>query len=185
MKHLVIGCILFTMISAVGCSAYKLSGGDTTVGTGDISLHDQAAQVIRRFKQRDPNIKHFVDTAYGYAVFPTVGKGAIGIGAAYGDGEVYEQGRLIGYTSMTQGTIGLQLGGQAFSEIIFFKDKGTLEDFKRGNLEFSAAASAVVVTAGASADADFEDGVAVFTATKGGLMYEASIGGQKFSYVSK
>jgi lipid-binding SYLF domain-containing protein len=95
---------------------------------------------------------------------------------------VYEKGKPIGDTSLTQITIGFQLGGQAYSEIIFFKDKKTLDDFKNGNFELGAQASAVAVTAGASADANYEKGVAVFTMAKGGLMYEASVGGQKFSY---
>ena len=120
--------------------------------------------------------------AYGYAVFPTVGKGGIGIGGAYGTGRVYERGRYIGRSNLAQLTIGFQLGGQAYSEIIFFRDKAALDDFTNGNFELGAQASAVAATAGASADADYSDGVAVFTMAKGGLMYEASIGGQKFSF---
>ncbi|MDV3239803.1 MAG: hypothetical protein LOY58_13250 [Gammaproteobacteria bacterium] len=142
----------------------------------------EAAETIAAFKNKDPGIKVFFDKAYGYAVFPTVGKGGIGIGGAYGKGEVYARGRRIGTSSLTQVTIGFQLGGQAYSEIIFFKDKATLDDFTSGNFEFSAQASAVAVTAGASADADYSNGVAIFTLAKGGLMYEASVGGQKFSF---
>ncbi len=141
-----------------------------------------AAETIAAFKNKDPGIKVFFDKAYGYVVFPTVGKGGIGIGGAYGKGEVYARGRRIGTSSLTQVTIGFQLGGQAYSEIIFFKDKATLDDFTSGNFEFSAQASAVAVTAGASADADYSNGVAIFTLAKGGLMYEASVGGQKFSF---
>lgn len=142
-------------------------------------------ETIANFKNADPGLQVFFDKAYGYAVFPTVGKGGIGIGGAYGKGEVYEKGVMIGTTSLTQVTIGFQLGGQAYSEIIFFKDKATLDDFKTGNFEFSAQASAVAATSGASADADYSNGVAVFTLAKGGLMYEASIGGQKFSFTPK
>lgn len=144
-----------------------------------------AAETIAAFKNKDPNIKVFFDKAQGYAVFPTVGKGGIGIGGAYGKGEVYERGKLAGTSSLTQLTIGFQLGGQAYSEIIFFKDKATLDQFKSGNFEFSAQASAVAITAGASADAGYNNGVAIFTLAKGGLMYEASIGGQKFGYTAK
>lgn len=139
-------------------------------------------ETVAAFKNKDPSMKVFFDKAYGYAVFPTVGKGGIGIGGAYGKGKVYEQGRMIGTSSLTQVTIGFQLGGQAYSEIIFFKDKARLDDFTSGNFEFSAQASAVAVTAGASADADYDNGVAVFTLAKGGLMYEATIGGQKFGF---
>ena len=145
----------------------------------------EAAETIAAFKNKDAGIKIFFDKAYGYAVFPTVAKGGIGIGGAYGKGEVYERGAQVGKSSVTQLTIGFQLGGQAYSEIIFFKDKTTLDNFKSGNFEFSAQASAVAITAGASADADYSNGVAIFTLAKGGLMYEASIGGQKFSYSAK
>lgn len=144
--------------------------------------NDKVAETIARFRNSDQTMKVFFEKAYGFAVFPTVGKGGLGIGAAYGKGEVYEQGTLVGRTSVTQLTIGFQLGGQAYSEIIFFKDKSTLEDFKGGNFELGAQASAVAATAGASADADYNNGVAIFTLAKGGLMYEASVGGQKFSF---
>jgi len=144
--------------------------------------NNEVAETIATFKNEDPGLKAYFKKAYGYAVFPTVGKGAIGIGGAYGSGEVFKKGRLIGTTSLSQLTIGFQLGGQAYSEVIFFKDKKRLSDFTTGNFEFSAQASAVAVTAGASADAAYENGVAVFTIAKGGLMYEASIGGQKFGF---
>jgi len=154
----------------------------------DVNAKDQGikntevAETIANFKNKDPGLKIYFKKAYGYAVFPTVGKGAIGIGGAYGTGEVFNKGRLIGTTSLSQLTIGFQLGGQAYSEVIFFKDKKNLDDFTTGNFEFSAQASAVAVTAGASADAAYSNGVAVFTMAKGGLMYEASIGGQKFGF---
>lgn len=142
----------------------------------------EVSQTITRFSQRDPGLQRFFDKAYGYAVFPTVGKGAIGIGGAYGKGQVFERGRPIGTSKLVQVTIGFQWGGQAYSELVFFEDKAALARFKSGNLEFSAQASAVAIALGASATADYENGVAVFTMTKGGLMYEASIGGQSFSF---
>ena len=143
----------------------------------DPDLATKAGQAVAEFKKADPSLKRFFKSAYGYAVFPTVGQGG-----AYGSGVVYRDGKVIGETSLTQLTIGFQLGGQAYREIIFFRNQATLEAFKRGNFELSAQASAVAATYGASADADFENGVAVFTLAKGGLMYEASIGGQKFDY---
>ncbi|EGV52812.1 YSC84-related protein [Candidatus Endoriftia persephone] len=145
----------------------------------------KANEAIAEFKKADPDLQAFFDQARGYAVFPTVGKGGFGLGGAYGKGVVYEQGKPIGNTSVTQLTIGFQLGGQAYREVIFFKDKKTLDDFKQGNYELGAQASAVAVKAGVSADADYKNGVAVFTIAKGGLMYEASVGGQKFSYTPK
>jgi len=96
------------------------------------------ADAIARFKSNDPGIQIFFDKAYGYAVFPSVAKGGMGIGGAYGKGEVYEQGSMVGTTSLSQATIGFQLGGQIYAEIIFFKDKSTLDDFKGGNFEFGA-----------------------------------------------
>jgi lipid-binding SYLF domain-containing protein len=148
----------------------------------EAKVETDVVETVEHFKQRDPGLKRFFDNAYGYAVFPTVGKGAIGIGGAYGKGQVFEKGRLVGTSKLAQLTIGFQLGGQAYSELIFFEDKAALDRFKSGNLEFSAQASAVAITLGASATADYEGGVAVFTMTKGGLMYEASIGGQSFSF---
>ena len=127
-----------------------------------------------------------LDGASGYVIFPTVAKGAVGVGAATGTGQLFEAGNAqpVGEASMTQVTIGLQLGGQAYSELLIFQDQTTLDNFKKGNFEFSAQATAVAVTAGASANAKYEKGVMVLTIAKGGLMYEASVGGQKFSYTA-
>ncbi len=143
---------------------------------------EKVAETIAAFKQRDPGMKTFFNNAYGYAVFPTVGKGAMGIGGAYGKGRVYEKGRMIGTVQLTQVSYGFQLGGQAYSEIIFFQNRKAIDRFKSNRLEFSAQASAVAVTAGASVDAAYEQGAAVFTMAKGGLMYEAAIGGQTFTF---
>ena len=151
----------------------------------DANLDKKTQAAIREFKKVDPGMKAFFNKAYGYAVFPTVVKGAIWIGGAHGKGLVYRKGRVIGKTSLSQGTIGFQLGGQAYREVIFFEHKKALDKFKTGNFAFSGQASAVAATAGASADVDYAGGVAVFTMAKGGLMFEASIGGQKFSYQPK
>ncbi len=140
---------------------------------------------LAEFERTNPKIKPFLESAYGYAVFPTVAKGAIGIGGAHGDGLVYEKGKLIGATTLSQITIGFQLGGQAYRELICFHNKQALDRFKGENFEFDAQASGVAVTAGISFDASYEHGVAIFTMAKGGLMYEASIGGQKFSFTPK
>jgi lipid-binding SYLF domain-containing protein len=145
-------------------------------------MHQEVLNTIATFKQKDPGIQKFFDGAVGYAVFPTIGKGAIGIGGAHGKGELIVGGKAVGKTSMTQVTIGFQLGGQAYSEIIFFQKKETLDGFKKSDFAFAAEVSAVALTSGASANAAYRNGVAVFTAAKGGLMYEASVGGQKFSY---
>ena len=130
--------------------------------------------------EKDPSMQRFFDSAAGWVIIPTVGKGGIGIGGAYGKGLLYEGGAPSAIVSLTQVTIGFQWGGQAYSEFIFFKDKDALENFKRGNYELGAQVSAVAVTLGASADVNYSGGVAVFTQAKGGLMYEAAVGGQKF-----
>lgn len=153
-------------------------------GTRGLPARDpaDAQAVIARFKEKDPGLARVFATAHGYAVFPTVGKGGIGIGGARGKGYVYERGRLIGRSTLTQVTIGLQLGGQAYSEVVFLKDAAAMASFKSGKLKLDAQASAVALTARASADLAWRDGVAIVTMAKGGLMYEASVGGQKFSF---
>jgi lipid-binding SYLF domain-containing protein len=144
----------------------------------DVSAKSKKA--ISEFKKTNDKITKYFNTAYGYAVFPSIGKGGLGIGGASGNGTVYKGGAVVGDCKMTQLTIGFQAGGQAYSEVIFFKDADAFNRFTADKFEFSAQASAVAVTAGASFDVDYRDGILVFTNTKGGLMYEASIGGQKF-----
>jgi len=148
-------------------------------------LQLDAAKAILAIKKADPGIQAFFDNAAGYAVFPSVGKGGIVVGAAYGKGLVIVNEQVDGYTTVTQGTVGLQLGGQVFSLFVFFKDEAAVANFRRGNFEFGAQASAVAATAGASADTSYDKGVAVFTNAAGGLMVEGSVGGQKFTYEPK
>lgn len=132
----------------------------------------------------DPSMQRFFDSASGWVIIPTVGKGAVGIGGARGTGLLYEAGEPTHEVTLSQLTIGFQWGGQAYSEFIFFKDEDALNHFKRGNFELGAQASAVAVKVGASVDANYSNGVAIFTSVKGGLMYEASVGGQKFKVKS-
>ena len=138
--------------------------------------------VIAKFKESHPGLASAFEDAYGYAVFPPVGKGGMGLGAARGKGYVYEHGRLIGRSTLTQVTIGLQLGGQAYSEVVFFKDKDALAGFRRGRTRLDGQASAIALDARAAKDLAYSRGVAVATLAKGGLMYEAAVGGQKFSF---
>lgn len=140
------------------------------------------AKAIIDVKKSDPSIESWFESAAGYAVFPKVGKGGMGIGGAHGKGLVIAGNKAVGKTSLTQVTVGFQLGGQVYAQFLFFKDETALKSFQRGNFELGAQASAVAVTAGASADADYDKGVAVFTHVGGGLMYEATVGGQKFKY---
>jgi lipid-binding SYLF domain-containing protein len=155
-------------------------------------------QALEKFLQSDV-VAGFHESAYGYAIFPTIGKGGIGIGAAHGKGRVYRNGNKLGEVSMTQVSIGLQLGGQAYRQVIYFEDERALKDFTSGNFEFGAQAEAVAITASAGAQAGTEGssasanekqssaakyrkGMIVFTMGKGGLMYQASIGGQKYEF---
>jgi hypothetical protein len=164
---------------------------------------DPYVDTVKSFQSAAQSAEFF-NHAYGYAVFPTIGKGGIGIGGAHGKGKVFARGVPVGNTTMTQLTVGLQLGGQAYSQIIFFEDERAMNEFTSGHFEFSAQATAVAITAGVSAEANtgggmaagasggrndatirhggYRKGMAIFTIARGGLMYEASLGGQKFSF---
>jgi lipid-binding SYLF domain-containing protein len=142
-------------------------------------------KAILEIKEKAPSIQKFFDSSVGYAIFPSVGKGGFVIGGAFGRGLVIVNEQVDGYTSLSQATIGAQVGGQKYSQFIFFKDQTALDNFKRGNFEFGAQASAVAITASASVDTSYDAGVAVFTNASGGLMAEATIGGQRFSYAPK
>ncbi|HVV03514.1 MAG TPA: YSC84-related protein [Puia sp.] len=136
------------------------------------------------FLKSDPSMENLFKHSAGYAIFPNVGKGAVGVGGAAGKGAVYEKGTLVGTAQMVQVTVGAQAGGQAYREIIFFENKDALDRFMQNKVEFSGQASAIAVKAGTSANANYRNGVVVFSQEKGGLMLEASLGGQKFTYKS-
>ena len=160
----------------IGCST-----APKTVASQD-ELTSNCQNAIQLAKQTDSGLQKFFDTAAGYAVFPSVGKGGIGVGGAYGRGQLFEGGKLVGYCKMTQASIGLQLGGQKYTELIFFETKSAVDSFKIGNYDFSAQVSAVAIKSGVSASAKYANNVVVFTLGEAGLMYEASVGGQKFSF---
>lgn len=169
-----------------------------------IAAADDYADTVQLFKNAGQS-GTFFDKAYGYAVFPTVGKGALGIGGARGKGRVYAQGKYVGDATLTQVSIGFQAGGQAYSQIVFFEDERAYREFTSGEFGFGAGVSAVAITAAASATAsttgnsagvsggkkdatttgEYFKGMAVFTIAKGGLMYEAALAGQKFSFRAK
>jgi lipid-binding SYLF domain-containing protein len=148
-------------------------------------LELSVAQAIIKANERDPTLTMWFETAYAYAVFPRVGKGGFIVGGAHGDGLVIRGDTTVGRTSLTQVSVGAQLGGQVYAQYIMFKDQVAFEHFTRGNFEMGAQVSAVAVTLGASADASYDSGVAVFTLADGGLMFEASVGGQKFTYTAR
>ena len=135
--------------------------------------------------EQTPKLETYKTKAYGYAVFPKVTKAGVGIGGAAGNGVVYENGEIVGTSKLKQASVGIQIGGQQYSEVIFFENQKSFKLFINGKLKFDAQASAVALSEGASIDVAYQGGVAVFTYTLGGLMAEASIGGQHFKYNSK
>lgn len=145
---------------------------------------EEAKNTIKEFKEKDAGIEKFFSSAVGYAVFPGIGKGGLGIGGAAGKGTLFKGGTAVADTKMSQLTVGFQAGGQKYAEVIFFENEETYKDFVSGNFEFAAQVSAVALASGASADAKYKDGLLVITMSIGGLMYEASIGGQKFKVTS-
>lgn len=191
--------LCFTSYSALSYAEddFPESEAQMTQDIGEVEFED----TIRAF-QKSPQSAAFFEASYGYAVFPTIGKVGFVFGGAYGEGRVYEQGRYAGNVNVTQATFGFQFGGQAFSQIIFFQDQRAFDEFTAGNFEFGAQASAIVITAGANAEAStkgtsatanagnlyvkaegqYYKGMAVFSIAKGGLMYEAAVGGQKFDF---
>lgn len=155
------------------------------VGGWNPELISDSEEALQTMIVKTPKLQSFYKDSYGYAVFPKVTKAGIAFGGAFGKGIVYNNHQIVGISKLKQASIGLQLGGQQYSEVIFFENKKSFDLFINGKLKFDAQASAVALKKGASIDAAYQDGVAVFTQTKGGLMYEASIGGQHFKYVPK
>jgi len=151
----------------------------------DPNAEKKASATVAEFKKSSPNLAAYFSKARGYIVYPSIGKAGFGIGGAHGSGIVYEAGKAIGTSKLTQVSFGFQFGGQVYSEIVFFQDKASMNKFKKGEIELSAQASAIAVTTSISAKTDFKDGIAIFTLGKGGLMYEASVAGQKLSFKSK
>ena len=175
-------------MKAVSIAALVASVAMVTLAPVSAQDQDKKAKevsaAIANFKT-DADLAKWFTTAYGYAVFPSITKAAIVVGGAAGDGQVFEQGAYIGDAHVTQATIGAQLGGQSFSEVIFFETKAALDRFKENKWEMSAGFSAVAAAEGKSKDAKYTNGVAVFTHAKKGLMAEASVGGQKFKFTPK
>ena len=146
------------------------------------TLHDEVAAALKRLQAKNPGLKRMLKQAHGYAVFPSVGKASVVVGGSYGRGEVYEKGEVIGYATLSQLTLGVQLGGDTFSEILLFDSPQALDRFKRGKTSFAANASAVLVKAGAQGTKSPEKGVTAFAYSRGGMLLELAIGGQKFKF---
>ena len=174
MKHLFNITILSFVLAAT--AAYAQSDEKKE------EIRKDSKEAKSEFLKKDAGMSKFFDSAHGYVIFPNVGKGGLGVGAASGNGVAFENGKFIGYAKLTQVSVGFQAGGQAFREVVFFESADDMERFKNNKIEFSAQASAVAASAGASADSHFVEGIAIFTMAKGGLMYEASVSGQKLKY---
>ena len=170
----------YITIISMAISFIALSASASWDPTEVETLSPNADITMAKFLEKDPKIQTFVDKSAGYVVIPSVAKAGLGIGGARGKGLLYVNGEITAVVTLTQLSIGFQAGGQAYSEFIFFEGPDDVADFKKGNYEFGAQVSAVAITAGFSADAAYSNGVAIFTQAKGGLMYEASVGGQKF-----
>lgn len=170
------GTLATVCLTPAGCStAPKTAEGRKELGA-------RVEETIKLAKEKNPRIAKHLKDAYAYVVIPTVAKGAILVGGAHGQGQVFEKGKLVGYCDVSQGSIGAQIGGQAFSEFIFFEDKAAFQQLLAGEFAFAANASAVGGDAGAGTTNDYTNGVAVFVTGQEGLMLEAAIGGQQFNY---
>ncbi|MBT8229731.1 MAG: hypothetical protein KJO50_05680 [Bacteroidia bacterium] len=160
----------------------NISGLNAQIGKWNPNLAEDSKEALQEMLEKNPKLKSYVEDSYGYAIFPRITKAGIGIGGAAGNGVVWEKKVIVGSAKLKQASVGFQFGGQQYREAIFFKDKEAFERFTNGQLKFDAQASAVAISDGVSIDAAYQDGVAVFTSTRGGLMYEASVGGQHFQY---
>ncbi|MDH3731953.1 MAG: lipid-binding SYLF domain-containing protein [Gemmatimonadota bacterium] len=166
--------------TAIALSVAASFAAAEALGAQDV--RDDVTETIDAFVEADEGMEEWFETAHAYAVLPNVGKGGFIVGAAHGTGQVFEGGDLIGELEMALVSVGLQIGGQSYSEVIFFQNEGALQRLIDGNLEFSSAVSAVIVTSGVAASANYSNGLAVFTRPKGGAMAEASLAGQKFEF---
>ena len=164
------------LAAATGCATAPTSA------EGKAALDRDVNSALARANVRDSSLQPFLDKAHGYAILPGVAKGAFGVGGAYGKGVVFERGTKIGYCDLSQATIGPSLGGQTYTEIIVFENKAALDDFKAGQVKFAGQATAVGLRAGSGANAQYRNGVHVLTVDEQGLMLEASIGGQTFTF---
>ncbi|HVT87466.1 MAG TPA: lipid-binding SYLF domain-containing protein [Tepidisphaeraceae bacterium] len=176
-----IGCAvgLMVIIALAGCSTAPSSSSERQ------ALVEESNSSLRQMEAADAGMARFVNGAYGYAIFPSAGKGGLIVGGAYGRGVVYEKGQFIGYSDISQATVGLQAGGQSFAELVVFETRTDLNRFTAGKLSLAANVSAVILKTGAADSARYTNGVAVFVEPIGGAMLEASIGGQQFTFDPK
>ena len=168
--------VLFSLALVLGCETTPKNEKEKE------ALDSSVTATIKEMSDKDPRVAQFMGTAYGYVCFPTVSYGGLIAAAGSGQGEVYVQGNLVGYARIFQASVGGNVGGRWYSEMIFFKNEQAFQDFKDGNIKFQAHTAAVAVTAGGGTQVDYQKGVAVFTHDKFGLSAQASIGGQEFKF---
>jgi lipid-binding SYLF domain-containing protein len=178
-KNTIKPLILLMILSSLFLPGTLLAQGDSQERIINDSKNAKAS-----FLKTDPSMENLFKHSSGYAIFPNVGKGAVGVGGAAGKGTVYEKGMPVGTAEMVQVTVGAQAGGQAYQEVIFFETKDAVDRFMKNEIDFSGQASAIAVKSGAAADAKYRNNVVVFSQEKSGLMVEASVGGQKFTYTA-
>ncbi|MBA3272893.1 MAG: lipid-binding SYLF domain-containing protein [Chthoniobacterales bacterium] len=166
-------------IGMVGCRATPETAGEKR------ALKSEGEAALERMYSWGPDLEAFVDGAHGYAIFPSVGKAGLLVGAAYGRGEVYRGGEMIGYADITQGTVGAQVGAQEFSELIVFETETAMQRFIDDAFDVTANASAIILKEGAGAAWNYDNGVVIIVQPKSGAMAEATVGGQKFDYTPK
>ncbi len=175
-------CLLATAtagVGMVGCRATPETAGEKR------ALKSESEAALERMYSWGPDLEAFVDAAHGYAIFPSVGKAGLVVGAAYGRGEVFRGGEMIGYADITQATVGAQVGAQEFSELIVFETEAAMQRFIDDAFDVTANASAVILKEGAGAAWNYDDGVVIIVQPKSGAMAEATVGGQKFDYTPK
>lgn len=176
MRTALIAVSSFLILASFACNTTPSSEGKK------MDLAENVKNSMAEMRKEDPSFGTFIDASYGYVVFPSVGKAGLLVGGAFGRGEVYEQGKMIGYADITQATLGLQAGGQTYTQVICFENKAALDRFITNKYEPAAQASAIALKSGAAGNAKYADGVAIFYYAKGGLMAEASVGGQRFRF---
>jgi lipid-binding SYLF domain-containing protein len=175
---------MFAATLLVAAFGFGLAGCQTVPNTPEKreALDNSVQNSLSEMRSEDPSFGEFIDRAYAYAVYPSVGKGGFVFGGAYGNGELYQGGRMIGYSDMSQATVGAQIGGQEYSEVIAFENQAALDKFTSKEYAFDASVSAVALKSGVAKTARFREGIAVFKYIKGGLMADASVGGQRFRF---
>lgn len=178
-KTICLATWMMLMMLGVGCATAPETESDRQL------LIRQSESMLKQMQAEDITLERFISRSYGYAIFPHVGKGGFGVGGAYGRGVVYEKGQMIGYSDLTQATVGLQAGGQSQAELIVFESRIDLNRFTAGKFAFAANLSAVLLKTGAGDTAKYTDGVAIFIKPIAGAMFEAALGGQQFTYTPR